>query len=215
MQFNINIVFLLLFNLFALYAIFYQNSSVFFVVYLFWFDELIRSISIFIQLKICNETAFKNPEFTKPIALINVKVRFFFLFIYSVFIVIVYGLFFHLSSEKTDILGENIQIFTFGDISFNICLMIAFSREILQIRITHINRGRALMEFDAMSGNMLTLHLSIIFGAFLWAITSGKFQALHLNFGLLNGFAYIIPFFIIKFWVEIYQLNKIKKVEIL
>jgi Family of unknown function (DUF6498) len=210
-QKNINIIFLLLFSAYAIYSITYQNASIFFIVYLFWFDELIRSISMYIQLKMYTEDLQIAPKFTKAQALTNVKARFFFLFVYSVFIVIVFGLFFHLDKGSTEALGRNIKIVFFQDIAFNVCIMIALVREIIQIRTASLNRNAPIPSFSAMNGNLLTLHLSIILGAFLWAITSGKFTSFSFSLGSFNKYAIILPFFIVKFCVDIYAINHADK----
>ena len=210
-QKNINILFLLLFSAYAIYSIVYQNASIFFIVYLFWFDELIRSISMCIQIRMYKQDLRTVREFTKEQALSNIKSRFFFLFIYSVFIVIVFGLFFHLAKDNSDDLVRNIRIFFFRDIAFNICIMIAIVREIVQIRTISLNRYAPIPSFGAMSGNLLTLHISIILGAFLWAITSGKFTSISFTLGSLNKYAIILPFFIVKFCVDIYAINHTEK----
>ena len=210
-QKNINILFLLLFSVYAIYSITYQNASIFFIVYLFWFDELIRSISMYIQLKMNTEDLQIVPKFTKSQALTNIKSRFFFLFVYSAFIVIVFGLFFHLDKENTDALGRNIKILFFQDIAFNVCIMIALVREIIQLRTASLNRDAPIPSFSAMSGNLLTLHLSIILGAFLWAITSGKFTSFSFTLGSFNKYAIILPFFIVKFCVDLYVINHADK----
>ncbi|RZK35918.1 MAG: hypothetical protein EOO90_28285, partial [Pedobacter sp.] len=191
-QRNINIIMMLLFSAYAIYSIIYNSASIFFIIYLFWFDELIRNVSLLIQVKMHQEDV-KNPrEFTKQTAISNIKTRFFFLFIYSVFIVLVFGLFFHLAQDEKDALVKNVQIFMFHDIAFNICLMIAIVREILQIRSTSLHRYEAIPTFNAMSGHLITLHLSIIFGAFLWAFTSGKFVNFSFSLGALNKYAIIL-----------------------
>lgn len=210
-QKNINILFLLLFSAYAIYSIVYQNASIFFIVYLFWFDELIRSISMYIQVKMHKEDLRTVREFTKEQALSNVKSRFFFLFVYSVFIVIIFGLFFHLAKNNSDQLVRNIRIFLFRDIAFNICIMIAIVREVIQIRTTSLNRYAPIPSFSAMSGNLLTLHISIILGAFMWAITSGKFTNFSFTLGSFNQYAIVLPFFIVKFCVDIYNINHVDK----
>ncbi|TCC94479.1 hypothetical protein EZ428_06835 [Pedobacter frigiditerrae] len=210
-QRNINIIMMLLFSAYAIYSIVYDNANLFFIIYLFWFDELIRNISLLIQVKMHREDPKNIREFTKRKAISNIKTRFFFLFIYSVFIVLVFGLFFHLAQDEKDALVKNVQIFMFHDIAFNVCLMIAIVREVLQIRSTSLNRQEPIPTFGAMSGHLITLHLSIIFGAFLWAFTSGKFINFSFSLGSLNKYAIILPFFMIKFLVDLYAINHNEK----
>lgn len=214
-QRNINLIFVFLLSFYAIYSIIYQQSSIFFIVYLFWFDELIRNISLYIQIKLHKEDIRIVREFPKAQALNNVKSRFFFLFVYSVFIIILFGLFFHLNKEDSSALVRNIHIFLFQDMPFNICLMISMAREIIQIRTTYLNRITPIPRFSAMSGQLLTLHLSIILGGLLWAITSGKFAQFNFSLGSLNRYAVVLPFFIIKLWVEIYNINSDQKKHLL
>ncbi|RZL51099.1 MAG: hypothetical protein EOP00_01065 [Pedobacter sp.] len=210
-QKNINILFLLLFSAYAIYSIVYRNSSMFFIIYLFWFDELIRSISMYVQVKMRKEDIRVVREFDKHQALGNVKSRFFFLFVYAVFIVVVYGFFFHLVQDDSKPLIRNLQIIMFSDMAFNVCIMIAIVREIIQIRTAALNRYAPILSFGAMSGNLVTLHVSIILGAFMWAITTGKFSSFSFTLGSYNHYAIILPFFIIKFWVDVYNINHAEK----
>ncbi|WP_316768785.1 DUF6498-containing protein [Pedobacter frigiditerrae] len=210
-QRNINIIMMLLFSAYAIYSIIYNSASIFFIIYLFWFDELIRNVSLLIQVRMHREDPKNIREFTRQKAICNIKTRFFFLFIYSVFIVLVFGLFFHLVQDEKDALVKNVQIFMFHDIAFNVCLMIAIVREILQIRSTSLRRYEPIPTFSAMSGHLITLHLSIIFGAFLWAFTSGKFVNFSFSLGPLNKYAIILPFFMIKFLVDLYAINHSEK----
>jgi len=210
-QRNINLIMMLLFSAYAIYSIVYYNANLFFIIYLFWFDELIRNVSMYIQVKMHQENPKIVKEFTKQEALSNVKSRFFFLFVYSVFIVIVFGLFFHLDKDDKDALIRNIHIFMFQDMAFNICLMIAIVREIIEIRAAKLHKYEPLPPFNAMSGHLLTLHLSIIFGGLMWALTSGKFENFSFSLGSFNRYAIILPFFIIKFWVDLYHINHSEK----
>jgi hypothetical protein len=212
-QRNIDIIMLFLFSAYAIYGVLYQNASIFFIIYLFWFDELIRNISAYIQVKMHVEELKLNREFSKQRAISNVKTRFFFLFVYAVFIVIVFGLFFNLNKENSEQLVQNVSIFFFRDITFNVCIMISMLREILQIRWTRLNRYAPIKPFNAMSGHLFTLHLSIILGGFLWAATSGNFKEFHLDLGSFNKYAIILPFFIIKFSVDLYAITHQKSAQ--
>ncbi len=209
-QRNINVLMLLLFSAYAIYSIIYEKPSLFFIIYLFWFDEVIRNISLYIQIKSYKENPAINNEFTKQTAIGFIRTRFFFLFVYAVFIVIAFGIFFHLGKEDRDVLVRNVQILVFRDFAFNICIMLAIVREIIQIKTTALKKFATIPQFNPMSGHLLTLHLSIILGAFLWALTSGKFDGFSFTLGPFNRYAIILPFFVIKFWVDLYQINQSK-----
>ncbi len=205
---KVNLIFLVLFTAYAVYSVIYQSASLFFIIYLFWFDEVVRSISLYFQVKLYKEDIRKVPEFPKYIALDNVKSQFFFLFIYSIFIIIVFGIFFYLGDDTKDELVTNVRIFLFKDISFNMCIMISIIREILKVRIRYLDRLTSIPRFSAMNGHLLTLHVSIIFGGLAWAVTSGKFSSFHLDLGVYNRYAVAIPFFVTKFLVDLHQINR-------
>ena len=204
---------LFVFSAYALYTVLYAHSNMFFIIYLFWFDELIRNISTYIQVKMHVEYISLNREFTKQTALNHIKARFFMLAIYAVFIVIVFGLFFYRGKKISDQLIQNVRIFFFRDVTFNICIMISIVREILQIRYARLNRYAPITPFNAMSGHLFTLHLSIIFGGLMWAATSGNFKQFHLDLGNYNQYAIILPFFIIKFLVDLYAIKQQQTIE--
>lgn len=206
-QQNINILMMLLFSAYAIYSVVYQHSSIFFIIYLFWFDELIRNVSALIQVKMHLEDPATKTETSKSRALSAIKSRFFLLFVYAIFIVLVFGIFFNLSKEKTADLVTNIKIIMFRDLGFNLCIMIALVRETLQIKIAHKNRNAPIAGYGVMGANLLTLHLSIVLGGLLWASINGQFSGFKLNLGTFNQYAIILPFFIVKLLVDFYQIR--------
>ena len=202
---KINLIFLVLLNGYAVFSVLYLDASMFFIIYLFWFDEVIRSVSNYIQIKMYKEDTRIPPQFTKYQALNNVKSQFLFLFIYAVFIIIVFGIFFFINS-KDDVV-TNIRIFVFHNLSFNVCIMISLIREFFKIRARYVDRLSSIRAFNAMNGHMATLHLSVIFGGLAWAITAVGFEGYRLDLGEYNKYAVAIPFFVIKFLVDLHEIN--------
>lgn len=200
-QQHIQIIFTIALCAFAFYSLISENGNIFYIVYLFWFDELIRTISLYIQSKIYlrnnnNDTAFKT-DFR------FIKGRFFMLFIYSIFIVLVFGIFFNIFQKNLPILTENVLIVTFKNISFNICLMIAIVREIITIRANSKLISNYKPDIQLMSTNIMTLHISIILGGLFWAFVNGKIGNYKLDLGIFQPYAIGIPFFVIKLFFDI------------
>ena len=59
-----------------------------------------------------------------------------------------------------------------------------------------------------LSNGIIALHLSIIFGIFLWTFLSGKIIDMQLNIDFNKSLAAILPFLIIKVFFEIMEIKK-------
>jgi len=200
-QRNIQIIFTIALCAYALLGLLQGNGSIFFIVYLFWFDELIRTISLYVQSKIYTKRNPTDQSFKTSFKLI--KGRIFMLLVYSVFIVIVFGIFFNIFQKDLDNLTQNVLILTFNNLSFNICLLISIVREILTIRANSKLLKNYKPDVQLMSTNIMTLHISIILGGLFWAFVNGKIGNYKLDLGLFQPYAIGIPFFAIKLFFDI------------
>ncbi|RZL20100.1 MAG: hypothetical protein EOO89_01350 [Pedobacter sp.] len=196
----------MLFTVYTAYSIFYRNTGTFFIVYLFWFDELIRSVSLLVQLKVAKKQLIIPPEDYRK-GKSNVKARLFFLFVYSIFIVVVFGIFGHLNKGSYEQLAQNLRIIIFNDAIFNLCLCIAIVREIILIRSSAGNASLQPALLNPMTGHLITLHLSIIIGGLIWAVTDNNLAG-HGPWGISKNFLLVLPFLIIKFIVDMYNALK-------
>lgn len=200
-QRNIQIIFTIALCAYALFGLVQGNGSIFFIVYLFWLDELIRTVSLYIQSKIYYKRNPNDNDFKPTFSLI--RSRFFMLFIYAVFIVPVFGIFFNLFEKDSETLVTNVLILTFKNISFNICVLISIVREVLTIRANSKLIKNYKPEVQLMSTNIMTLHASILLGALFWALVNGKIGSYKLDLGVLQPYAIGIPFFVIKLFFDI------------
>lgn len=200
-QRNVQIIFTIALCAYALFGLVQGNGSIFFIVYLFWLDELIRTVSLYIQSKIYYKRNPNDNGFKPAFSLI--RSRFFMLFIYAVFIVPVFGIFLNLFEKDSETLVTNVLILTFKNISFNICVLISIVREVLTIRANSKLIKNYKPEVQLMSTNIMTLHASILLGALFWALVNGKIGSYKLDLGVLQPYAIGIPFFVIKLFFDI------------
>ncbi len=190
---------------FTIYNLVYGKASLFFMVYLFWLDELLATISDHIQIGLANRAA--RPEGRAERIPFH-RSRYFMLGVYFVFLVPVFGIFFNLGTGNKEDLITNMQILLFRDHAFNICIGVSIIREILII--LDAQRRNAHVVPVLMSTNMMVLHVSIVLGGFLWALTHGKFS-LHLDLGIFNRIAIGLPFLILRTLADIVPVFKSPK----
>ncbi len=209
---------------FLAYNILLLKASLFYLLYLYWFDECFRTIGAWARI---NSTKYiegfdgKDKKIIvngqeKPLSpKASVNLRIFFLFLYFVFIVFGFGFAFALFRDSKS-LSDNIGIFMFLNIGFNINLGIFLLREIISYLYDFVLTKRFtaenLMPFpEAMDKRTLVLHLSIIFGGGLWVLSKHK-----LLFGIditagNHDYVLIIPFVAIRLIMEIVLFLKKEK----
>ncbi len=200
-QRNIQILFTIALCAYAFFEVVNGSGGIFYIVYLFWFDEVIRTISLWIQAKIYLKKNTNDNTFKTEFRL--VRGRFFMLFLYSIFIVVVFGIFFNIFQKNLGALTENILIITFNNLSFNICLLISVTREVVAIRSNSKLISNYKPDIQLMSTNIMTLHISIILGGLFWAVVNGKIGNYKLDLGMFQPYAIGIPFFVIKLFFDI------------
>lgn len=142
------------------FALYNESTSVFYLLYLFWFIEFLRTIiNIFYRKWMTSKSEIKH----KPSKIFD---NFFFLVLYFIFIVILFG--FVLQNENTKIIQLNFQVIAFQNWYFNFNLLFFVASYIFELYKNHTS----VEEIDAESGmlnlSFITLHLSIILGALIW-----------------------------------------------
>lgn len=191
--------YLLLFTAYTVYAIITGNVNVFFLIYIFWIDEFLKTLFDLFRYLFLKENIKDAIDFLN-----NLKARFFMLFLYFVFIVILYGFVFSFG-ETYESIGNNILILFFRDTAFNICFLTLLAREINGFIISIYKKD--VISVSVNSSGIITLHVSIILGAFAWAAVNNKFDWININLGSLNNYIYIFPFIVIKFLFEMYEIR--------
>lgn len=165
-----------------------KQTSVFYILYLFWFDECIKTFFDRIKYQ------FKRNQIDNPLGFkANVKQRFFFLFVYFIFIVILFGLV--MDRKDFDLIGINLTVLTFKNSFFNYSLLTFILRELY----LYCNTSEKSEATSIVSNGVIILHISIILGIFIWFLSTRKFQ---LNPELANILV-ILPFLFLKLFFEI------------
>lgn len=169
-----------------------KNISVFYIIYLFWWDEVLKSI--FDLLKNWSKRhQLENPKSYSS----NIGGRFFFLSIYIVFIIVFFGLM--IDSKNTDMIGLNFEVFLFMNPLFNFSLLSFLLREIYLFR----HPEEQIKTHHLLSRGIITLHISIILGILMWAFVSLKLQHLETYATIFA----VIPFLLIKVLFEVYEIK--------
>lgn len=186
-----NYVSLALMSTFTLMAVANNQISVFYIVYLFWFDEILRTVSKFVFY------IFKKQFIQNQLVFIsNIKSKFFLLFVYFVFIVIFFG--FIIDWKNQDLILINFEVLLFQSSMFNFTLITFIVRELFLFFKN---------EYETVSGNILlskgiiVLHISIIIGMLIWGFLPKNFYE-NSNSNMLSAIV-IAPFLLLKLFFEI------------
>jgi hypothetical protein len=161
--------------------------TVFYIIYLFWFQELIRTLVDFVYL------FGKKKGVTEKFDFIKISFgSFFILFIYVIFIVVLFG--FMLNWDNRELLGQNILVLLFRNWYFNIN-MILFLAEYIYFRSKADNPN---LQIPLFSKRHIILHVSIILGALMQLAVVPHFN---LENNVWSSALVILPFLLLKiFW---------------
>lgn len=162
--------------------------TVFYIVYLFWFQELIRTLVDFVCL------IQKKKTIPEKFDLIKISFgSFFILFIYVVFIVLLFG--FMLNWGNRDLLGKNILVLMFRNGYFN-ANMLLFLAEYIYFRSRADNTD---LQMPLFSRRHIILHISIILGGLMQLALVPRFN---LENNLWASALVIMPFLLLKIWID-------------
>lgn len=188
---------LIVFSVLTLIAIRDKEITMFYLIYLFWIDEFIKTVFDWINyLKF--KTAY-NLKAQKP----QIGNRFFLLIIYFIFIIVCFG--FILGWRDTDTVLQNMEVLVFKNLFFNVTVVGFLLREIIQL-YTNKNE-KVFLPHGLFSKGLLTLHVSIILGMFVWALISGKLFDFNIDMGEYTYILAIVPFIIIKLFFEVLEVK--------
>lgn len=171
-------------------ALYEGKTSVFYLLYLFWFLELVRTVINIIYRKWMTSKS----ELTFPTS--KIAGNFFFLGIYFIFIVILFGMV--LQHENNEIILLNFQVLAFQNWYFN-----ANALYFVASYIFKLYRDRTSVEaIDSESGmlniSFILLHLSIILGALIWAFLIRPFPNYFTPENTLSMIIIASPFLILQ-----------------
>lgn len=193
----IDVAALLLFTALTVAAVGIQEITIFYVIYVFWWDEIIKTGFDFLRSR------FKKNEIKDLHAYkATISSRFFMLFIYIVFIIVCFGFIIEWNTRES--IYKNAQILLFQNVYFNISILSFTARELYVYSNSAIiiNTPR-----NTMSNGIITLHISIIFGLLLWAVASKRLGSLPVSIEEYSTALAIAPFLIIKFLFEWFEIK--------
>jgi len=178
-------------SIFTALAVINNQISVFYLIYLFWFDEFLRTVSSFICY------FFKRKKLKLPQAYFAAaKSKMFLLFLYVVFIFIFFGLI--LDWKNTNLIFINFEVLMFKNSLFNFTIITFLVREMI---LYFKNEFHTINKNSMLSREIIILHISIIIGMFIWGFLPKDFYE-NSNSNLLSGLI-VAPFLLLKLFFEI------------
>lgn len=183
-------------TLLTIMSVYDGKSTVFYIIYLFWWNEVLS-----IVINTFFDKLYKRPKQPKEFATGNPNGIL--LTVYWLFIVIIFGLIANWSNTK--VLWANFDIMFFKNIYFNLNLLFIIT-EISFFNIQFKNNIQAQAS-SGITANMVILHVSIIFGAFLLFLVVKKFPNVFTPENTWASILIISPFLLLRFLVQLYKLK--------
>ena len=106
--------------------------------------------------------------------------------------------------KSKDIIMGNFEVLMFKNVWFNFSVFSFLAREIAEYFFEQSPEPSA---HHNLSKGIVTLHISIILGIFIWAFVTGRFMEINMDFGKYASALAILPFLIIKFVFEIMEIK--------
>ena len=176
----------LVFTLLTALSVWSGQTTVFYVILFFWWNEFIRIIIDRIFFK-RNKNAVLASNNTTSIfgSIIQMGV-------YFIFIVVFFGF---MANWNNDVLiFTNMKVLFFRNWFFNINLLFVVVERIL----LHIKQTPVTVSFGSFTPNMLVLHVSIILGVILMLFIVRNFPETFTPTNLLGSVLIIFPFLVIR-----------------
>ncbi|HTO17428.1 MAG TPA: hypothetical protein VLZ83_16805 [Edaphocola sp.] len=161
--------------------------TVFYIIYLFWFQEFIRIVVDFVFGLIRPKTIPEKILFAK-----STFGSFFLQFVYFVFILILFG--FILNWNDQDLILKNFQILMFQNWFFNSNLLIFFFQHIY----FRSQADNSNLQLSIFRRRHIVLHISILLGAFIQMLIIPKFNIE----GLWGSVLIISPFLLLRILID-------------
>lgn len=172
----------------TIFGIVQGEVTVFYIVYLFWFQEFIRTIIDMVYLR-----SKQRINLSEKITFLNFLGSFFLLFIYFVFIVVLFC--FITNWAQKGLLIKNFNILAFRNIYFN-CSLVFFALSFLYQRWNSENNTIITSAFNPRH---IILHISIILGGMIQFMIVKKYNI----DSLWGSVAIIAPFLLLKLFFEL------------
>ncbi|MEY8848303.1 hypothetical protein AB9K26_05790 [Psychroserpens sp. XS_ASV72] len=187
----------LVFILLTALSIWSGQTTVFYILYFFWWNELIRIVVDRICFKRNNNAVLAGR--TTPILGSFIQMG-----VYFIFLVVFFAFMANWNNEV--LLMTNMKILFFQNWFFNINLLfIVFERIVL-----HSTQQPLRVSFGNFTPNMLVLHVSIILGVVLMFFVVRNFPDTFTPTNLWGSVLIILPFLLIKAGMQYFTGNTLK-----
>jgi len=181
---------LLVFTVVTAFSIAYGQTSVFYILYLFWWSELIRKVVGHIYLK-RNSAHYQQRSPTDRMG------SFFLLGIYFVFIVVFFG--FMANWGNTALMIINIQVLCFKNWFFNINLLWILAESIW----VSTRQVGVKLDLSPFSANAIVMHISIVLGGLIMFFIVKRFPDFFTPDNLFGSVLIALPFLLLRLLVEL------------
>ena len=179
---------ILVFTLLTLVSLLFGQTTIFYLIYFFWCNELINMIVDRIFYR----------KYTAVVE-INGYGSLFVMAIYGVFIVVFFGLI--ANWKNNDLIMVNLEILFFKNWFFNINLLFVLAERIY----LHKTKQPILLNFGSFTANMVVLHISIIVGGLLMFFVIKNYPTVFTPDNLWGSVIIILPFLLLKIAVNHYS----------
>jgi hypothetical protein len=179
---------LLSMTIITVFSIINKETTVFYILYLFWCDELIRTLSDGFKYVFKKSNLVDVDNY-----LSNVKSRFFVLFVYLIFIIVFFGL--KINWNDSDLVIDNLSVLFFKNRLFNVTIITFIIRELYFF----VNNKPELESKSLFSGGIIILHISLVLGILFWFVSNQKIEFLKEYSTIMS----IVPFLFLKIFFEI------------
>lgn len=177
---------LLIFLFLTGFSILNGQTTVFYILYLFWWYEWLRIIVDKFAYKKNPNAVFQK---TQGDSLLHSVIP---MLIYLVFIIVFFGIIANWQNKEITII--NAGILTFHNLFFNLNLVfILFERLVL-----HWTKQPLQVSFGAFTSNMIILHISIVLGALLMFFVIRKYPQIFVPENLWGSVIIISPFLLLR-----------------
>lgn len=181
---------LFLFAVLTLLSVLNGQATVFYLLYFFWWNELIRSVVDRLCYK-RNPNAVYEDGHTKGFG-----ESLFLLGIYWVFLVVIFG--FIAGVDSTEIIIANMAVLFFQNWFFNLNLLFVLLERIY----LHNTRQPLNIYFDAFNPNAIVLHISIIVGAVLMFFVVREYPKIFTPENRWGSALIALPFLLLKMGIQ-------------
>lgn len=180
----------LIFTVITLLSVISGQTTVFYLLYFFWWNELVRLVVDRLSYKRNPNAIYEDGDEKR------FGESFFLMGIYWVFLVIVFG--FIAGANNTEIMIANMQVLFFHNWFFNINLML-----VLLERVYLHKTGQALqIYFEAFNPNTIVLHISIIVGAVLMFFVVKEYPKTFTPENRWGSALIVLPFLLLKMGMQ-------------